>query len=352
METDPLSAALQSFSGTGPVYSDHGLSNHGPMVVEVLDHLGRADAIAPWVAHYRSRLDPAPPPAQKPLNEAEWPDALGISDQYPEWLMLFETEMADRPAAAVVGEWVPRLLPGAVAAAAHGLIRTAHALRGLQGANTPARQLEVATGLAYWASVYQELPGPPLLIGHQDVPAALADLPYLPEDTPEEFNISARVAHVTDIADEFEQAVASLGHSGDALSFIDALALGGARAYLRNVDGGQAIALIHAITAPMALELVLPWLAPEDRDAALGYVWQAVASIHVAYDIDRHHTPEHDAPEHTDPLPSPDELIKRALLSGDAHALKLTEAVLRSYGRSGEPDLLWAAADAVTRLKD
>ena len=347
METDPLSDALHGFSATGPEYSTDGLSNHGPMVVEVLDQLGRPDAIENWMAGYRSRLDPAPPPAQKPLGEGEWPHALGENATYPEWLMLFETEMADRPVAAVVGEWVPRLLPGAVGAATHGLIRTAHGLRGLHKADTPPRRLEVATGLAYWASQYQELPGPPLLIGHQDVPAALADLPYLPEETPEEGNISARVAHVADISDEFEQAVASLGHSGDAVSLIDALALGGARAYLRNADGGHVVALIHSITAPLALELVLPWLAPEDRDAALGYAWQAVASIHVAYDIHRQGGPESD-----DALPSREALIELALESGDAHALKVTEAALRSFDRTGASDLLRVAADAVRRLSD
>ena len=125
---------------------------------------------------------------------------------------------------------------------------------------------------------YQELPGPPLLIGHQNVPEALADLPYLPEETPEEFLISAVVAHVADIAEEFEQAVASLGYEGDAIAFLDALAVGGARAYLRNAEGGHAVALVHAITAPLALELVLPWLAREDHTAVLAYAWQAVAA--------------------------------------------------------------------------
>jgi hypothetical protein len=291
-------------------------------------------------------LDTAPPPAERPLGEVDWPAALGVGDRFPEWLALFESEIADRPVAAVVGEWVPRLVPGAVGAATHGLIRTAHGLRALSAADTAERRLEVATGLAYWAARYQELPGPPLLIGHQDVPEALADLPYLPEETPEEFLISARVAHVADISDEFEQAVASLGPGGDAISLLDALAIGGARAYLRNAEGGHAIALIHSITAPLALELVLPWLGGEDHDAALAYTWQAVASIHVAYDIDRH------AADTQRDAPSPAVLIEHALTSADAHALKLTEAALRCYARTKEPALLLAAADASGRLPD
>jgi hypothetical protein len=178
------------------------------------------------------------------------------------------------------------------------------------------------------------------------VPEALADLPYLPEETPEEFLISAQVAHVADIADEFEQAVASLGYQGDAIALLDALAVGGARAYLRNAGGGHAVALIHTVTAPLALEMVLPWLAEEDHSAALAYVWQAVAAVHVAYDIDRGASEV----ERGDPPPA-ETLIEQALRSGDPHALKLTEAALRSHARTQEPALLHAAADASGRLR-
>jgi hypothetical protein len=344
METELLDDALSLLAATAPEYGTYGLSNHGPMAAEALDRLGRADAIPAWVAAYRERLDPAPPPG-KPLSEEEWPGALGVPDRFPDWLALFEVELADRPTAAVVGEWVPRLVPGSVGAAMHGLIRTAHGLRAIGEADTAARRLEVAAGLAYWAAQYQELPGPPVLLGHQGVPAALADLPYLPEETPKAFSISDVVTHMADIADEFEQAVASLDPGDDAVGLLDALAVGGARAYLRNATDESVIALIHAVTGPLALELVLPWLAEEDRDAALAYAWQAVASIHVAYALDRHAPDDEGSPT----LPA-DELVARALTSGDAHAVKLTEAALRSYARTGEPALLHAAADASGRL--
>jgi hypothetical protein len=345
VEPSALDDALTMFAATAPEFGGLGLSNHGPMGSEVLERLGRSDAIADWAKSYRSRLDHAPTPADRPLNEEEWPAALGDGTRFAEWLATFEIELADRPVAAVVGEWGPRLAPGAVAAATHGLIRTGHALRGLQAADTEPRRLEVAHGLAYWASRYQELPGPPLLIGTQGVDDSLALLPYLPEETPQEFLISAQVAHVADVSDEFEQAVASLGFDGSALELLDALAAGGARAYLRNADGGHAIALLHAITGPLALELMLPWLAVEDRDAALAYCWQAVAAIHVAFALDRHPPDLGDAEP-----PGRDELIERAVASGDEHAIKLTEAALRSHARSGDPHLLWAAADACARF--
>ena len=343
MDTEPLNDALTIFAGTAPLYGSAGLANHGPMATEALAHLGRSDAIPDWVAHYRRRLDDAPS-AARPLTEAEWPAALGQADRYPEWLALFEREIADRPVAAVVGEWAPRLLPGAVGAATHGLIRTGHALRGLGEVDTAPRRLEVAHALAFWASSYQELPGPPLLIGHEGVADALADLPYLPEDAPRPMLISDRVAAVADIADEFEQAVASLGWTGGAVDLLDQLATGGALAYLRNADDGGVIGLLHAVTSPLACELVLPWLAEEDRDAALGYVWQAAAALHVGYDLDRLALAPTKAP------PSTDDLVDSAVASGDEHAIKLTEAALRSFGRSGEPALLLAAADACRRL--
>ena len=343
MQTEALDDALTVFAATAPRFGSVGLANHGPMAAEALAHLGRHDAIAGWVARYRTRLEEAPP-AARALTEADWPAALGEADRYPEWLALFEREIADRPTAAVVGEWAPRLLPGSVGAATHGLIRTGHALRAFGVADTPARRLEVANGMAFWASSYQELPGPPLLIGHEGVADALADLPYLPEDAPRPVLISDRVAAVADIADEFEQAVASLGWTGEAVDLLDQLASGGARAYLRNADAGGAIGLLHAVTSPLACELLFLWLAQEDRDAALGYVWQAAAALHVAYDVDRI------APDPTLPRPDAETLVDRAVASGDEHAIKLTEAALRSFGRSADADLLLAAADACDRL--
>jgi hypothetical protein len=343
VETEALDEALTVFAATAPNYGSLGLANHGPMAAEALAHLGRDDAIGPWAAHYAKRLDAAPPPA-RPLTETEWQVALGRGDCFPAWLALFEREVADRPVAAVVGEWAPRLLPGTIGAATHGLIRTGHAVRGLAVADTPPRRLEVATGLAFWASSYRELPGPPLLIGREGVAQVLADLPYLPEDAPAAVLISDRVAAVGDIADEFEQAVASLGWNGGSVELLDQLATGGALAYLRNADAGGAIGLLHAVTSQLACELLLPWLAKEDRDAALGYVWQAAAALHVAYDVDRL------APAPTDAPPSAESLVDQAVASGDEHAIKLTEAALRSFGRSGDAVLLSAAADACTRL--
>ena len=43
--------------------------------------------------------------------------------------------------------------------------------------------------------------------------------------------------------------------------------------------------------------------------------------------------------------------MDRALASGDEHAIKLTEAALRSHARTGDDGLLLAAGDACARLR-
>jgi len=340
---DHLDEALSAFALTAPEYGSLGLSNHGPMACEAMAALGRADAIPAWTTMYLARLDPAPPPG-RPFDEGEWQGALGAADRFADWVVLFEGALAEQAPGAVARQWVPRLVPGTVGAAGHGVIRTAHALRSLGATDSAPRRTELAQGLAYWAATYRELPGPPLLLGHQGVEEALAVLPYLPEDAPDELLITDRVAHVAAISDEFEQAVASLGEGTSAVALLDALAVGGARAYLRNAGRGGAIALIHSITVPLAVELVLPFLAEEDRVAALGYAWQAVAAIHVAYATDRV-TDLDDAV-----VPGRDAVVEGALAAGDEHAIKVTEAALRCYDRTSDPDLLRVAADACTRL--
>jgi hypothetical protein len=98
--------------------------------------------------------------------------------------------------------------------------------------------------------------------------------------------------------------VASLGPGGDAVTLLDALAVGGARAYLRNAEGGHAIALMHASPRPWRSSSCCPgWRG--GPHAAVAYAWQAVAAIHVAYDVDR------TLPSPTMDPPPPTQLIER-----------------------------------------
>ena len=60
--------------------------------------------------------------------------------------------------AEVVARWIPTLAGGLTGAAMRGLIRTAHAVRALDGHETPERVEELSRALAYWAARYQALP--------------------------------------------------------------------------------------------------------------------------------------------------------------------------------------------------
>jgi len=338
---DELDEALRRLRGFGPEFGP-GFANHGPMAAEALVALDRADAVPGFVDRYVGHLEPFVG-AGSALGDDEWEGALGAFDRFADWRARFDREVAEDPVDEALARWVPRLAPGAIAAAGHGLLRTAHARRSLSAADTPARRQELASGLAYWAARYQELPGPPLLVGDRGVEAALAGLPVLPEEAPDEFLIASQVKHVEMVAAPFEQAVAALADPPDASAALVALAAGGARGYLSNVNRGHGIALLHAVTIPMALDLLLPAVDPADRPTVFAYLWQAMAAIHVAY-----------TPDREDPTPGPagsrEHLVEAAVESGDEHAIKLAEAALRAFDRSGDPALTAAATDAADRF--
>jgi hypothetical protein len=339
---DVYDEALERLAGRAPEWGPAGLANHGPMAADALVHLGHPAAVPGFIDRYLPHLDEGPGPGEA-LKEDDWEKALGSIDRFADWVALFDQALADRPYGDVAGEWLPRLAPGSIAAALHGMIRSAHAVRALGEADNPLRRHELAEGLAYWAARYQELPGPPVLIGTAGIEQTLAGLPHLPSDVSEEFLITDQVRHIEVIADQFESAVVALApppHLEDAL--VD-LAVGGASAYLLNAERGHAIALVHAVTGPMALELLLPVLRPDDQATAFAYAWQAVASLHVAYGVDR-------GTIEVAELPYPEELAANAVRSGDEHAIKMAEAALRAYKTAGDSSLLAAAADAAVRL--
>ena len=259
------------------------------MAAEALAHLGRADAIAGWVARVPRSASTTRRPRPGPLAETEWPDALGREDRFPEWLALFESEVADRPVAAVVGEWVPRLLPGTIGAATHGLIRTGHAVRGLGGGRHAA---PAPRGGDRARLLGLELPGaagPAAADRARGRAQALADLPYLPED-----DAAPRCSSATGWRRWPTSPTSSNRRSPRSGGVAEPSSCSTSwRSVARwptcaTLTAGGAIGLLHAVTAPLACEMLLPWLAEEDRDAALGYAWQAVAALHVAYDVDRH----------------------------------------------------------------
>jgi hypothetical protein len=84
--------------------------------------------------------------------------------------------------------------------------------------------------------------------------------------------------------------------------------------------------------------MMAPFLSPETAKLAARYAWQAVAAIH-----SRGHFPHPvEVPER---LPAKDEIIDRAVFSGDEHAIKFTEACLREHALRPDPAFLLGPLD-------
>jgi hypothetical protein len=171
-----MDEALERLRGTGTEVAGGGDPNHGPMAAEALVALERDDVVGNWVDRYRQRLD-LMPAAASPVTADTWREALGDIRRTPDWVAFFRAQLAEGPWQVVFTDWIGRLLPGAISAGQHGLIRTAHAIRALEDAETPLRVEELGVALAFWAAYYRRLPGVPRFAGELDFEHALGEVP-------------------------------------------------------------------------------------------------------------------------------------------------------------------------------
>ena len=215
--SEAMEDALALLAPTGPEYAGR-LANHGPMAAEALVVLDRPDAVVPWVERYKKRLREHPG-GTKPIDPKAWREALGEGDRVGDWIVFFRRQIEERPWKTVLAEWTARLSPGVVAAAFHGAIRTAHAVRSLEASETPARRRELAEGLGYWAATYNALPEaatsakPPT--GRRPS-AAIAGVPLLPADRRVSYgNITDRLSPL-DGFPPFASVADAVDPSGDA----------------------------------------------------------------------------------------------------------------------------------------
>jgi len=116
-----MDQALEMFARTGPEYGG-GLANHGPMAAEALITLGRSDAVIPWVERYKRNLQD-PPGARRPISSEDWREALGDISRVGDWIAFFNREMKAASWRSVLGQWLPRLAPGLVAAGVYGFLQ-------------------------------------------------------------------------------------------------------------------------------------------------------------------------------------------------------------------------------------
>jgi hypothetical protein len=335
--------ALERLRGTGTEVAGRGAPNHGPMAAEALNALGGESIVVGWADRYRQKLQAMPAPTS-PVTAETWREGLGAIERVGDWAAFFRVQLAEAPWRAVFSEWIGRLLPATPAAGAHGLLRTAHALRALEDAETALRIEELGVALAYWAAYYRRLPGIPRLEGSLDWGQALAQVPFFlrgqaRQGMPREVYLRVMEANATAFSAAVERTAAPTSVE-DALS---SLTEAGARLYLANASR-QPLVLLHTVTVPAALRLLLPHLPGDMHITALAYVWQNVAATVAAYGDER---PSGGDDWH---IPEASVILERCIETDDPHSIKFVEACIREHRRNPQPVYLAAAEDWAIRI--
>ena len=352
---DALDEALRLLQKQEPK-SKQGLSTHAPMVAEALCAMGQADRAVSWIEDNRAPILELPGPFA-PVDPNKWREALGprvgaptweaTNIRWADWKEFFIRELDQKPWQDVLDLWVGRLTPGMSGAATHGVIRTAHAVRGLGRRETPERKAELVRGLAYWASSYEELParrrkGPP----SDSFIKALDQVPLYRDAfgrSPEGRNIVETLRHVREL-DQFADVRDMIAEPVDLTAAISALTATFARVYLQHGTKHDTIAFVHAVTGPCSLRRIAHHIKPATARAALPYAWQTAAAIYSAY------ARPGETRKETESRLTPGELIARAIKNRDQHAIKFTEVMLAEHKLNPDAAYLAAAADAITRL--
>ncbi|MFE9746747.1 hypothetical protein ACFYOT_17745 [Saccharothrix saharensis] len=342
-----LDELYERLHDTGPEF-DGWLSNHGPMAVEAMIRAGHADGTPRWLDRYARRLDELPAAGDPvALDRPEsWRVALGDPRRLGDWIAAFTRELAEHPWRDVLVTWWPRLLPGIVAGATHGVIRVGHAVRVLlAGDATPPRVAELAHGLGYWAARWQELPGVVGPTGTATPPEALAAVPRVGDQTG---GIGARIAQLGTV-DGWSSALAAFRtpvDPEDARALLVGLVDTAVLRYLTH-GHGSGVMLVHAATAPNAVLRTLPALPPDLWGPSLAAAWAASAAVSAAY------APPAAAPEPATPTApdGPDDVLARAVDHADEHAVKFADTAVDTFARTGNPAALAAAVRATLLIR-
>lgn len=409
MRSDVLDEAYERLLGKGPEFGgdedgNHGLTNHGPMAVEVMVRRGLDVDVHRWLDRYLGRLADLPGTTRR-ITDADWREALGDGRRVGDWTAYFSEQIARRPWPDVLVEWWPRLLPGIVAGSTHGVIRVGHAVRSLLATSTVSgspgasnaatadtgssnAEAELARGLAFWAARSRVLPGVPAsgwsgshapgsagtgpvtgrpggarggnTQANRDTQPggaqsrstgsageALAAVPRLADQTG---LIAHRLTRLADLTG-WPDALAVLCPPADPAEVPDALAdLSGAavRHYVTHGQGSPVL-LVHTATAPNAVRHVLPVLPQHLWAPSFAAAWAASAAITAAY------SPAD--PVRPAPIPVPDGpdaadvVLDQAARHGDEHVIKFADTVVDLYDRIGDPDLLVAALHAARLIR-
>ena len=278
---------------------DGGLSNHRPMALVALAHLGASDdQLRNYAARYSQRLQAAPPAQSWPAGQA-WAQDLGQRPSWPVYRDLFMQWLRHEYAGDVLRQAVPVLMQGCGAAAFHGLIRTAYAMQA-------AHRQELADALAYWACRWLDLGAGPVEGLEPDPEPLLQRLRQVRGHAGLIFQRMQVAAAQTLLRATVQQ----LQVNDQTLPRLAVLA---AQAYAAS---GNFTAL-HLVTSAHAARVVLAELEPDDVLLALQPYWRAYAAAVCVAGL----RPLPAAPL----LPWPT-IVSRALASPDDHVIKLVHS--------------------------
>lgn len=350
-----LDEAYERFHTTGPEFGG-GLSNHGPMAVEAMARHGRSGAVHAWIDWYQDRLEDRPRGLTAVTRE-NWREALGEHKRLADWQTFLLREIRERPWRDLLAEWWPRLLPGVMAGATHGVIRVGHAVRALReqeeaaapGAATEGPRVdELAHALAYWAARWAPLGSDPArragLIGPAE---ALAQVPPVAEQG---ISVGHRLSQLSGTPG-WSGALGSLRTPDSPQQAADLLAEVANAAVLDYLTHGQAnpIMLVHASTAPTAVLRTLPVLPRSLWVPSLDAAWLATAAVTAAY----RNTPAAAEQVAAAVAETGDaqESFDRAVRHRDEHAVKFADAALDAHARTGDSRTLAAATRATQLIK-
>jgi hypothetical protein len=327
---EDLDAALLELAPHGPTLAN-GLTNHAPMVVQALCEMGRGADIPGWLEVYRPQMRPWPE-LRTGFDPAMWRAALGRPSYVTAWREHFESELSEQPWTETLAQWTPRLSPGAVGAALHGLIRVGHAVRALDAWETAPRRRELAAALACWSASYAELPtrraAAPTILSPRE---ALARVEFVPLAARRNEGAISTALKVLDDQPSFAPVIDLPSIDGDLGAAAEAFAVLFAEVFLANVRSPlSAIVFTHGVTGFAAADALLPHLDRQAGVALLRHVWQAAAALYATYG-------ERFPPELPPSSPVDDgearALVDMAVAHGDDHLIKLTHAGLELVAR-------------------
>ena len=207
---------------------------------------------------------------------------------------------------------------------------------------------ELAGALAYWAATYQTLPSD-LSVGQATATPleAIRNVPIVPQhkrrfagsitlslESLHEFRVFAPVIGLADL-------------SGDSAAVLSELAETFARVYVANAqDALSTIVFIHGVTSIAATRTMIIHVGSEARSQLLRYAWQSACALYAAFGARPRPTHEIEVLEE-----SHETLIDAAITTGDAHAIKFSEACAREDAIKGSPVYRVAVRHAVAALR-